>query len=72
MGLVFGHPTNEDHWGYWERVPKMLIKPKSISNKDQDKRIKEHLQNADYYIGDGASMDDDDWIFDVPDDVDFK
>jgi len=39
-GMVFQNPKNEDQWGYWERVPDMLPEEqKSISKKDQDKRI---------------------------------
>ena len=22
--LIFAHPTNEEHWGYWERCPDRL------------------------------------------------
>ena len=40
-GMVFQNPKNEDQWGYWERVPEMLPKIlKSISQKDQEKRLK--------------------------------
>jgi hypothetical protein len=39
-GLVFQSPKNEDHWGYWERVPEMLDKDRaSIANEDQKDRI---------------------------------
>jgi len=47
--LVYAHPDNEDHWGYWERCPDRLQSDKrNISQKDQDKRINKHL-------GDGAA-----------------
>lgn len=39
-GMVFQSPTNEDLWGYWERVPEMLPKGEaSITDKDHDDRI---------------------------------
>ena len=39
-GMVFQSPTNEDHWGYWERVPEMLPKEEeSITDKDHNDRI---------------------------------
>lgn len=42
LGMVFQSPSNEDNWGYWERVPQMLNADKrSIPAKDQDKRIKD-------------------------------
>lgn len=40
MGMVFQNPKNEDHWGYWERVPHMLPESKgSISDEDKKNRI---------------------------------
>lgn len=40
-GMVFSKPSNEDQWGYWERVPEMLPKNnKSITQQDHDNRIK--------------------------------
>lgn len=40
-GMVFQSPTNEDHWGYWERCPEMLPKEEeSITSKDHNDRIK--------------------------------
>lgn len=42
-GMVFQNPSNEDQWGYWERVPEMLPKvKKSLTAIDQKKRIDEH------------------------------
>ena len=42
--LVYAHPSNEDHWGYWERCPDRLQSDKrNISQKDQDNRIDKHL-----------------------------
>ena len=35
-GLVFQSPKNNDHWGYWERVPEMLD-PVGNSIADQNK-----------------------------------
>ena len=40
-GMVFQNSSNEDQWGYWERVPELLPEIKdSITKKDQDDRIK--------------------------------
>lgn len=40
LGIVFQNPKNEDHWGYWERVPHMVPDKKdSISDKDKNSRI---------------------------------
>lgn len=42
--LIYAHPTNEDHWGYWERVPEVLKKDdRSISKKDKDSRVDKQL-----------------------------
>lgn len=39
--MVFQSPSNEDHWGYWERVPHMLPEEyRSASDADKDKRIR--------------------------------
>lgn len=39
-GMVFQSPTNEDHWGYWVRVPEMLPKEEdSITERDHKDRI---------------------------------
>ena len=46
LGMVFQNPKNEDQWGYWERVPHMVPKKTpSISQKDQDDRLKKHLNH---------------------------
>lgn len=38
--MVFQNPANEDQWGYWERVPRMVPKKeKCLAKKDQDARI---------------------------------
>lgn len=40
MNMVIQNPNNEDHWGYWERVPQMLPdKYVSISDMDKKDRI---------------------------------
>jgi hypothetical protein len=45
MGLVFQNPKNEEHWGYWERVPHMLPERKeSISKSDKDQRIEKAIK----------------------------
>lgn len=44
--LLYPHPSNEDHWGYWERCPDQLHSDKrNISQKDQDNRVNKHLGN---------------------------
>lgn len=43
--IIVPHPTNEDHWGYWERCEDQLKTDKrSISEKDQDDRVKKHIK----------------------------
>lgn len=45
--LIYSHPTNEDHWGYWERVPECLNKDtRNISKKDKDGRITGHIATS--------------------------
>jgi hypothetical protein len=45
--LIYAHPSNEDHWGYWERVPDVLKKDnRGISQKDKDNRIDKHLSGS--------------------------
>ena len=40
-GMVFQNPSNEDQWGYWQRVPEMLNKDDdSVTDKDHKDRIK--------------------------------
>lgn len=42
--LIVAHPTNEDHWAYWERCPDQLKKDRrNISQKEQDRRVDKHL-----------------------------
>lgn len=50
LGLVFQNPKNDDHWGYWERVPHMVPKPvPSITKKDHDDRLRRHLGDSDVF-----------------------
>lgn len=43
-GMVFQSPSNEDHWGYWERVPEMLPKEEiSVTEKDHEDRINDKM-----------------------------
>lgn len=45
LGIVFQNPKNEDHWGYWERVPHLLPEDKqSISKNDKNQRIERALK----------------------------
>lgn len=40
-GIVFQSPTNDDYYGYWERVPEMLVKDEgTIVFKEQNERLK--------------------------------
>ncbi|MGH7174947.1 MAG: hypothetical protein ACREGR_01140, partial [Minisyncoccia bacterium] len=56
LGMVYQNPKNEDQWGYWERVPHMVPKKTtSISQKDQNDRLKKHLTQHG-----GTSVDSDD------------
>ena len=46
--LIFAHPTNEEHWGYWERCPdRIQDDDRDISEKDKEARIDKHLSGAD-------------------------
>lgn len=57
--LIYAHPSNEDHWGYWERVPDVLKKDnRNISAKDKDSRVDKHLTGSPsvVYNDDGADM----------------
>lgn len=39
-GMVFQNPSNEDQWGYWERVPEMIPEEiASITDEDHEDRI---------------------------------
>lgn len=43
MGIVFQNPKNDEHWGYWERLPHLLPnKRPSISEEDKEMRIKKN------------------------------
>lgn len=51
LGIVIASPTKDEHWAYWERVPNMVKDDsKSITNKDQDKRIDKQLDLNDLVI----------------------
>lgn len=40
MHMVFQNPKNEEHWGYWERVPHLLPDSYvSVSDEDKQKRV---------------------------------
>jgi len=42
--LIYAHPSQDDHWGYWERCSSDLKGPeKSISGQDKQNRIDKHL-----------------------------
>lgn len=45
--LVYPHPTQDNHWGYWERCEDRLDDDKrSISSKEKDNRIDRHLDRT--------------------------
>lgn len=47
--LVYAHPSNDDHWGYWERdkVKELLqTDDRDITKKDKDNRVDKHLKNS--------------------------
>jgi len=47
MNMVFQNPKNEDHWGYWERVPHMLPdKRQSIAEEDKINRVKKQIKDS--------------------------
>lgn len=49
--MIVVHPTNPNHWGYWERIPKSdlpSLGSLSVSDKDKKDRIDKALKN-DYY-----------------------
>jgi hypothetical protein len=46
MNMIFQNPKNEDHWGYWERVPHLLPDNYvSAADSDKQKRIKRFVKN---------------------------
>ena len=46
MNMIFQNPKNEEHWGYWERVPHMLpTEYKSASDEDKQKRLDRAIKN---------------------------
>lgn len=49
MKMVFQNPRNDEHWGYWERVPHMIPDSDiSVSDDDKEKRISRALRNKDH------------------------
>lgn len=46
--IVLQSPSNEEHWGYWERVPDMIPNEyQSASDADKHKRIKRASKKGD-------------------------
>lgn len=46
MHIVIQNPKNEEHWGYWERVPHMLPEShSSVSDEDKKSRINREIRN---------------------------
>jgi hypothetical protein len=49
--LIYAHPSNEDHWGYWERVPEVLKKDdRDVAKKDKDARVDKQIAGADMVL----------------------
>jgi hypothetical protein len=46
IGMVFQNPKNESSWGYWERVEYMLEDVPTITDDDQDERIKKAIKTS--------------------------
>jgi len=50
--LIFLHPTNDDHWGYWERCQDRLKDDKrDISRKDKDNRVDKYISGTPSMVG---------------------
>jgi len=46
--MVFQNPSNDDQWGYWERVPSMVPDEYlSASDADKEKRLKRASKRGD-------------------------
>jgi hypothetical protein len=61
--LIYAHPTQEDHWGYWERCPDRLEEEKrDIARKDKDLRVDKHLGGCPDQIGAPIQTDPNDDI----------
>lgn len=53
--LIYPHPSNEDHWGYWERCQDQLRSDnRNISQRDQDDRVDKHLRGGSSSCSCGA------------------
>lgn len=58
--LIYAHPSQDDHWGYWERCLNDIKGPeKSISSQDKQNRIDKHLGTIPDIIicGDPSDLD---------------
>lgn len=49
LGIIFNNPENEDQWGYWEKVPKMVKEKLSLVEEDRKLRIQKLLNNNKSY-----------------------
>lgn len=58
--LIYPHPSNEDHWGYWERCSDEIDSDdRDIAVKDKDNRIGKHLgQSSPSIVSNGLDQDD--------------
>jgi hypothetical protein len=46
--MVFQSPSNEEHWGYWERVPQMVPDEyMTASDSDKGRRIRRASKRGD-------------------------
>lgn len=48
MELVVSSPGDPDMWGYWERVGKKDLEPKSVIQEDHDLRVRKGMKFGNY------------------------
>lgn len=49
--LIYPHPNQDDHWGYWELLDSIKGPEKSISGSDKENRINKHLTGTSMIVG---------------------
>ena len=42
LNMIIQNPNNQETYAYWENVPDLIPKEKSITKTDQDNRISKH------------------------------
>jgi len=64
--LIYPHPNQDDHWGYWERCGLPKTSKKSISGQDQQNRIDKHLVTTpDMVVSKGDDAVAAEWVCDL-------